>query len=324
MKKNGPDYAAVRAASARIGSELHRTPVLTCRSLDKKAGAGVELFFKAENLQKTGSFKARGASNAMSLLSDSEKRRGVVTHSSGNHAAALAWAARSHGVSATVVMPENSLANKVAAVRGYGAKVILCEATLAARVSTLSSIIAEDGAVFIPPYDDSAIIAGQGTVALELLEQVSDLDIIIAPVGGGGLLAGTALVAGEAGKRVFGAEPALADDAFRSLQTGERQAAVDPPVTVADGLRTGIGRLNWEIIRDRVEGILLAEDGQILDATRDLMQFAKWAVEPSGAVPLAALLAQPDLVEGKRIGVILSGGNVDASAFFREHAELGT
>jgi threonine dehydratase len=317
MDKKVPDYDAVRAASARLGNTLHRTPVLTCCSLDEKAGPGVQLFFKAEHLQKTGSFKARGASNAMALLCDSDKRSGVVTHSSGNHAAALAWAAQSHGVAATVVMPENSLANKIAAVRGYGAKVILCEGTLAARESTLASIIAEDDAVFIPPYDDPAIIAGQGTAALELVEQVGDLDAIIAPVGGGGLLAGTALVAAHAGVKVFGAEPALADDAFRSFQTGERQPAVDPPVTVADGLRTGIGRLNWATIQNGVERILLAEEEQILDATRDLMQFAKWVVEPSGAVPLAALLAHRELVEGKRIGVILSGGNVDAAAFFR-------
>ena len=309
LNMNAADIA--RAAS-KLRGVVHRTPVLTCSRLNLAVGA--ELFFKAEHLQKTGSFKARGASYAVSLLSAEERHRGVVTHSSGNHAAALAWAALAQGVQARVVMPEDSLPNKIDAVRSYGADVTLCPPTIAARAQSLEKIVAATGAVFIPPFDDERIIAGQGTAALEFLDEVPDLDLIIVPVGGGGLLSGTILAVGGR-VPVYGAEPSLADDAWRSLKAGVIAEPVDPPRSIADGLRTGLGKLTWPIIRDGVEDILLVEDGAIIPATRDLMRFGKWLVEPSGAVPLAALLAHADRFKGRRIGVILSGGNADVGQF---------
>jgi len=300
-------------AASKLSGVVHRTPVLTCSQLDKATGA--KLFFKAEHLQKTGSFKARGASYAMSLLTDSERSRGVVTHSSGNHAAALAWAAEEQGVLARVVMPEDSLSNKIDAVRSYGAEVFLCEGTIAAREEALETIIEDTGAVFIPPFDDERIIAGQGTAGLELMDDVPDLDAVVVPVGGGGLLSGT-IVAVDGRTSVYGAEPKMADDAWRSLKAGCIADPVDPPQTIADGLRTGLGKLTWPVIRDGVEDILLAEDDRIIDANRELMAFGKWVVEPSAAVTLAALRANAERFAGLRVGIILSGGNADVSRFF--------
>jgi len=307
------NVADIDRAASTLPGVVHRTPALTCMRLNSAADA--TLFFKAEHLQKTGSFKARGARYAASLLNAAERDRGVVTHSSGNHGAALAWAAAEQGVAARVVMPENSLTNKIDAVRSYGAEIILCPPTLAARGERLEKVVADTGAVFIPPFDDERIIAGQGTAALELLEDVPDLDFIIVPVGGGGLLSGTILAA-DGRVPVFGAEPSWADDAWRSLKAGVIAEPIDPPRTVADGLRTGLGKLTWPIIRDGVEDILVVGDELIIAATRDLMAFGKWVVEPSGAVPLAALLANVDRFRGKRIGVILSGGNADVGSFF--------
>ena len=301
---------SIREAHERIRPYVHRTPVITCASLDREAGTS--LFFKCENLQKTGAFKARGACNAVMALDEASARLGVATHSSGNHAAALARAAALRGIPAHVVMPENSLPNKIAAVRAYGGMVTLCEATLEARESAAERIVASTGAVLIHPYDDPRIIAGQGTAAVEFLEQVPDLDVLMTPVGGGGLLAGT-LIAAKASAahiRVVAGEPALADDAFRSWRCGSIQQP-ERTDTVADGLRTALGNHTFPIIRDRVDDILLASEEAILRATRMIMQFAKTVVEPSAAVPLAALLENAPGLTNQRVGIILSGGNLD-------------
>ena len=305
-----PTLEDVRAAARVLSGVAHRTPVITCASLDRITGA--RLFFKTENLQKGGAFKFRGATFAVNSLTEAEAARGVATHSSGNHAQALALAARTRGIGAHIVMPRDSMAAKRAAVEGYGGNVTECESTLAAREETLAAVVSACGAKIIHPYDDARIIAGQGTAALELLEDVPDLDAIIAPVGGGGLLAGAA-IAGlgiRPALRIVGAEPKLADDAYRSLKTGIRQPPL-PPTTIADGLRTALGVLNFEILRHTVQEIALVDDAGVLEAMRLLWERAKLVVEPSGAVPLAALLSGAAALEGKRVGVILSGGNVD-------------
>jgi threonine dehydratase len=300
----------IRRAADRIAGHAHRTPVLTCATLDAMSGA--RLFFKCENLQKVGAFKMRGATNAVFSLSDDEAARGVATHSSGNHAQALALAARRRGVPAYIVMPTTAPAVKRAAVAGYGAEIIPCEPTLAARESTLAQVVERTGAAFVHPYDDERVIAGQGTAALELLADVPDLDQVMCPVGGGGLLAGTALATAALapGARVVAAEPAGADDAARSLAAGEIIPSVNPR-TVCDGLLTSLGRRNFPIIQRHVAAIWTVDDPQVIAAMRLLWERAKIVVEPSGAVCLAAVLARPDEVAGRRIGIILSGGNVD-------------
>lgn len=300
----------IRAAAARIGDHVHRTPVVTGRSLD--AWAGCRLFFKCENLQRVGAFKMRGASNAVFSLTDEEAACGVATHSSGNHAQALALAARLRGVPAHVVMPVSAPAVKRRAVAGYGAVIHDCEATLAARESTLAQVVAETGAAFVHPYDDERVIAGQGTAALELLDEVPDLDLVVTPVGGGGLLAGTAVAvtALAPGARVYAAEPAGADDAARSLAAGEIVPSVDPD-TVCDGLLTSLGQHNFPIIREHVAGIWTVDDGATLAALRMIWERLKIIVEPSGAIPLAAVKNNPGVTSNKRVGVILSGGNID-------------
>ncbi len=304
-----PDLAALEAARGRIRTLVHRTPVLTSRTLDLLSGA--RLFLKAECFQRTGSFKYRGATNAVRLLGEEEARRGVATHSSGNHAAALTLAARERGIPAHVVMPANSTAAKRTAVEGYGGRVTSCEPTLAAREKALEEVIARTGAVPIHPYDDGRVIAGQGTAALELLEEVPDLDVLLAPVGGGGLLAGTAIAAHgiRPSIRVIGAEPELADDAHRSLREGKRLPPC-PPRTVADGLRTALGELPFAILREEVEEIALVGEEEILRAMRLLWERVKVVVEPSGSVPLAAVLSRRLPLVGLEVGVILSGGNV--------------
>jgi len=303
----------VRAAAARIGPFLHRTPVLTSSQLDDILRA--RLFFKCENFQKTGSFKARGAHNAVFLLSDEVASRGVVTHSSGNHAAALASAARRRGIRATVVMPVNASAAKKTAVAGYGATIISCPATLTARVATAAGILAETGGTLVHPYDDCAVVAGQGTATLELLEDHPDLDLLLAPVGGGGLLAGTSLTAKALSPRirVIGVEPELADDTYRSFH-GTTRVTIDSSTTIADGLRGSIGERNLEVLRAHVDDVVTVGEADIIAAMRLLWERMKIVVEPSSAVPLAALLAGRIPVEGKRVGVILSGGNVDLDA----------
>ena len=304
-------WAEIERAAERIAPHVHRTPVVRCASLDRMSGAS--LFFKCENLQKTGSFKARGALHAVLSLAPEEASRGVVTHSSGNHGQALAWAARQAGVAATVVMPRDASRVKRAAVEGYGAEVVLCEPTLAAREQTARQMVAERGGRLVHPYDDRQIVAGQATAALELLEAAGPLDYVVAPVGGGGLLSGTALVVAHRAQgacTVVGAEPAAADDACRSLCAGRLIRPIRTE-TIADGLRTALGRLPFSIIRHHVERIVTVDEEQIVRAMRCVWSRMKLVIEPSAAVAVAAVLKQPEAWHGRRVGVILSGGNVD-------------
>lgn len=312
MPAHGLDFADVRAAAARLAGRVHRTPVATCATLD--AHAGRSLFFKCEHLQKVGAFKFRGATNAVALLGEGGARRGVLTHSSGNHAQALALAARQRGIPAYIVMPHNAPAVKQRAVRDYGATVVLCEPTVAAREEQASRVAAETGATFIHPYDHPHVIAGQGTAALELLEQVDELDALIVPVGGGGLLAGSCLAASGAAPavRIFAAEPAGADDAARSLAAG-RIVPQTAPDTIADGLLTSLGELTWPILRDRVERVITVGDDEIIAAMRLAWERAKLLIEPSAAVAVAAAFRPEFRAVGgiDRVGILLSGGNVD-------------
>lgn len=305
-----PTIADVRAAALRIQPRLHRTPVLTNSSLDSLTG--VSLFFKCENLQKTGAFKARGAANAVFQLSPEASSKGVATHSSGNHGAALALAASWRGIPAYIVMPENSSSVKLRAVEAYGGKVITFAPTLDSREEAVARVLQETGATFLPPYDHPHIIAGQGTAALELLEDVSGLDVVMAPVGGGGLLSGASLVVKslETSAETWGAEPALANDAYLSLQNG-RIMPVQSTQTIADGLRTSLGELTYALISQHVSRILTVSEEDIIKAMRLLWERMKIVVEPSGAVPMAAVLAHREVLAGKRVGLILSGGNVD-------------
>ncbi len=300
----------IEAARTRINPFIHRSPVLSSRLLNEISGA--ELYFKCEGFQKTGSFKARGATNAVLKLDEKLAQKGVATHSSGNHGQALAWAAKKRGIPAYIVMPEDAPAVKVAAVRGYGAELIFCEASLAAREDGLEAVIARTGATFIPPYNHYDIIEGQASAAAELIEDVSNLETIISPVGGGGLLAGTALSAYYLKEdiKVYAAEPAGADDAFRSFHSGELVRSHQPN-TIADGLRTTLGPLNFEIIKDLVSDIFLVNDDEIIDAMKLIYQHLKIVIEPSCAVPFAAILKEKDRFKGQRIGLILSGANVD-------------
>lgn len=307
---NLPDYADVLAAAERIRPYVKRTPVLTSSFFDERSGAS--LFFKCENFQKMGAFKFRGACNAVFGTELEALRGGVVTHSSGNHGQALALAARMRGVPAHVVMPDNAARVKLEAVRGYGATVHFCASTQAAREATTARIMAETGAVLVHPYDDVRIMAGQGTAALELIDEVADLDIVLAPVGGGGLLSGTALAAQGRNPRlrVIGAEPRGADDAWRSLAAGVI-TPVAAPDTVADGLRATLGPRAFAVMREHVERIVTVDDEAIIAAMRLTWERMKILIEPSSAVPLAAVLAEPALFAGRRVGIIVSGGNVD-------------
>lgn len=300
----------IRAAADRIAGKVHHTPVLTCGTIDSMAGAS--LFFKCENFQKVGAFKMRGATNAVLSLSDEEASRGVATHSSGNHAQALALAARMRGIKAYIVMPSNAPAVKRDAVEGYGAEIITCEPTLQAREETLALVVERTGAAFVHPYDNDRIIAGQGTAALELLADVPDLDVVMAPVGGGGLLSGTSLAtkAINPGARVIAAEPIGADDAARSLAAGHIIPS-EKPDTVADGLLTSLGQRNFPIIQKHVTAIWTVEDHATITAMKLVWERMKIIIEPSSAVCLAAVLSRPDDVAGLRIGIIVSGGNVD-------------
>lgn len=305
-----PTLADIQAAAARIKPYAHRTPVLTCTSLNRLVGA--ELWCKCENFQKVGAFKFRGACNAVFSLAEPEAQYGVATHSSGNHAAAVALAAQLRGIKAHIVMPDNASAVKKAAVAGYGGTIVYCAPTLAAREATLERVVRETGATFIHPYDDARVIAGQGTVALELLTDVSDLDILMAPVGGGGLLSGTALATAALAPatQVIAAEPEAADDAYRSLQEGRIVPALDPR-TIADGLRTSLGELTFAIIQRHVQQIVTVSEAAIISAMRHVWERMKIVIEPSAAVPIGVLLERKIDLTGKRIGVILSGGNVD-------------
>lgn len=306
------DIAAIRTAAERIAPYAHRTPVATCTTLDRLAGR--QVFFKCEHLQKVGAFKFRGACNAVMQLDAAQAERGVVTHSSGNHAQALALAARLRGIPAHIVMPRTAAPVKQRAVADYGARIVLCEPTLAARESTAAAVVAATGAEMVHPYDDARVITGQGTAALELLAQVNDLDAIIVPVGGGGLLSGSCVAARalQPSIRLFAAEPAGADDAARSFAAGQLVPQTAPN-TIADGLLTSLGSLTWPIIRDHVDAVLTVSEGEIVAAMRLAWERAKLLIEPSSAVALAAALAEPFRSrEGlRRVGILLTGGNVD-------------
>lgn len=299
----------VAEAAVRLRGVVHYTPVMTCQAIDRLAGC--QVFFKCENLQKVGAFKFRGATNAVLTLPANAAAKGVITHSSGNHAQALALAAATQHIPVTIVMPTSAPAVKRAAVVEYGATILDCEPTLAARERTAAEVQERTGATFVHPYDNERVIEGQGTATWELIEEVPDLHAIVIPVGGGGLLAGGCLAAAvKPGLRVFAAEPLGADDAARSFAVGERLPQTQPN-TIADGLLTSLGERNWPIIRDHVEAVITVSDEEIVAAMRLLWERAKLVVEPSGAVPLAAVLKQDFPASGQRVGVIVSGGNVD-------------
>lgn len=297
-------------AARRIAPYVHRTPILTSAYFNDLFGA--ELFFKCEHLQRVGAFKARGACNAVLQLDDITARHGVITHSSGNHAQALAYAASLRSISCTIVMPRTAPLIKKQAVMGYGARVVECEPTLEDRERTMHAIAEQTGAHVVPPYNDERVIAGQGTAALELLEDVSNLDVIMAPVGGGGLMSGTAIAARAMVPtiEIIGAEPDTAADAKRSLETGVLQ---EPPQTstIADGLRTALGDVTFGILRETGVRIVTASEESIHEGLFRVMERMKQVVEPSATVTIGALMEQPHLVRGKRVGVILCGGNID-------------
>ncbi len=312
----------VRRAAERLAPWVHRTPVLTSRTLDAACGGSV--FLKCENFQRVGAFKFRGAMNALLQLDDTARATGVVTHSSGNHAQALALAGQLLGIKVCVVMPRTAPAIKREATEGYGARVVPCEPTLAAREAAVADEIARHGLTPVHPYDDWRVIAGQGTAAWELLDQAGPLDLVACPVGGGGLLAGTALaVKGRSPTtRVVGAEPQAADDAFRSLQAGTILPAGDPR-TSADGLRTSLGTRPFSVIQRHVDAIVTATEPEILGAMRFVWERFKIVVEPSGAVPVAPVLSGVLPVRGLRVGLILTGGNVDLGPLFEALARTG-
>jgi threonine dehydratase len=313
--------AVIREAHARIKDKIHRTPVLTSATLD--AAAGARIFFKCENFQKAGAFKARGATNAVFLLSDEEARRGVATHSSGNHAAALARAAGLRGIAAHIVMPNNASEAKRAAVSRYGGRIVFCEPTMEARESTCARVVAATGATLIHPYNDLRVMAGQGTTAVELLEDFPKLDFLLCPVGGGGQLAGVAVAAKsmKPGILVVGVEPAAADDAYRSFRAGHIIPSVNPQ-TIADGLRSSLGELPFAEIQRHVDEIVTVSEDSIVRSMRTIWEVMKIIVEPSAAVPYAALLEGKLNIAGQRVGVILSGGNLDLDTlpWMKSHA----
>jgi threonine dehydratase len=303
-------FTDIRAAATRIAPHVLHTPVMRCARLEKTLDA--EIFFKCENFQEMGAFKIRGASNAICSLGDDAAAKGVATHSSGNHGAAVALAAKRRGIAACVVMPENASAFKKRAVSEYGAQVIYCESTMAGREAALAKYLAQSGATEVHPYNDPAIIAGQGTAALELHADVADLQVILVPVGGGGLLSGTALAtrALRPGCRVVGIEPLGADDAWRSLKAGHVET-LEHPDTICDGLRATIGALPFAIISEQVDDIVRVSDAATVTAMRYIWEHLKIIIEPSSAVVVAALREGLVGVKGMRVGVILSGGNVD-------------
>ena len=303
-----PEFDDVLAAHERIAPHVHRTPVLTSRALDAMTGAA--LHFKCENFQKTGAFKARGASNAVFGLAEAEAAGGVATHSSGNHGQALAWAAGRRGIPCHVVMPDDAVAAKKRAVMGYGGRIVEC--AFPAREAALARVLEETGAAFVHPYNDPRVIAGQATCAGELAEQAGPLDAVIAPIGGGGLISGTCLALSAIAPRteVYAAEPERADDAARSLRAG-RIVADEAPETVADGLRAQLRELTWHFVSTRVARILTVSEGEIVDAMKLAWTRLKVVIEPSSAVPLAAILKNRPVFAGRRVGVVLTGGNVD-------------
>ena len=303
----------IRAAHERIRPHNHHTPVLTSRGLDEASGAS--LFFKCENFQKIGAFKARGATNAVFVLDDATAQRGVATHSSGNHGAAVARAAKLRGIPAHIVMPSNSAKVKIRAVESYGAHIVFCEPTEEARESTCADVIKETSATLIHSFENEHVIAGQGTAAVELLEDVRDLDVVMCPVGGGGLLSGTAIAATSMRPKikVIAVEPANADDAAQSFRSG-RRIVTKKKFTIADGLRTNVGEPNFRSIQRYVDNIVTVSEEAIISAMRTIWETMKVVIEPSAAVPYAAILERVIDVDGKRAGIILTGGNVDLDA----------
>jgi threonine dehydratase len=308
-----PTLADVQDAAARIAPHIHRTPVMSCAAIDHIVGAS--LHFKCENLQKVGAFKFRGACNAVLSLSEKDLENGIATHSSGNHGAAVALAAQLRGTTSVVVMPSNTSAVKQAAVAHYGARIVHCEPNDESRTRTLAAIIENEGRTLVHPFEDVRVIAGQGTAALELLEQVPEMDVVMAPVGGGGLLSGTATVVAalSARTRIIGAEPRGADDTYRSFRAGHI-IPVGVPDTIADGLRTTVGELTFPIISKHVTDIVRVSEEAIVEAMRLTWQRSKLIIEASAAVPLAALLEGAVDVHDARVGIIISGGNVDLDA----------
>lgn len=310
MTSHLPDLETIKQAARRIGPYAHRTPVMTSASIDALTGAS--LWFKCENLQKGGAFKFRGATNAVFSLTDEEIRRGVATHSSGNHAQALALAARIRDCPAYIVMPETSSPVKVQGVKEYGGIITFCRPTLASREETLAKVVQQTGALEIHPYNDYRIIAGQATAAMELLEMVPELDVVMAPVGGGGLLSGTALAVRylSPATTVIAGEPLGASDAYRSFYSGQFVPS-ENPVTIADGLLTSLGSLTFPIIKDYVKRIITVREETIILAMRTVWERMKLIIEPSSAVPLGAILENPDDFRGFKVGIIISGGNVN-------------
>jgi len=305
--------AAIRAAATRIAAYAHRTPVLRSRGIDALSGA--QLAFKCENLQRAGAFKFRGACNAVWSLSDAQAANGVVTHSSGNHGAALALAARTRGIAAHVVVPEGTVKTKLAAIGAYGATLHFCAPNLAAREANAERVRHETGATLVHPFTDPAVIAGQGTAALELIGEVGELDALITPVGGGGLISGTATAAHalHPGMEIFAAEPEGAADAWESLHGGVRVTTLTPN-TISDGLRGIIGAINFDLLRAHRVRVLKVSDAETIAAMRLVFERMKLVIEPSSATALAAVLRYPEHFRGRRVGIILSGGNVDLDA----------
>jgi threonine dehydratase len=304
-----PEFADVVAAAARIAPHVMRTPVMRSAAFDARVGA--QVFFKCENLQTGGAFKFRGAMNVLLQL-DPTRTPLVVTHSSGNHGNAVALAARARGMRAIVVIPRDSARSKIAAIEAAGARVELCDPGLPAREKRLAEILASEGGELVHPFDDERVIAGQGTAALELLAEIPQLDVISTPVGGGGLIGGTALAAKGMvpGIRVVGAEPETADDAYQSFRSGERRAVIAPK-TIADGLRGSIGVRNFELLRRLVDDVVTVSEAQIVDAMRIVLEDFKLLIEPSSAVAVAALIAGKTCTPRQRVGIVISGGNMD-------------
>ncbi|MBN0987775.1 beta-hydroxyaspartate dehydratase BhcB [Amphritea pacifica] len=310
QKMTIPTYDDVLIAHERIKPYIHETPVLTSRFLNELTGA--ELFFKCENLQKAGAFKVRGASNAVFGLTEAEAAVGVATHSSGNHALSLSYAAGQRGIPVTVVMPRTAPQAKKDAVRGYGGTIVECEPSTSSREAVFAEVVAESGADFVHPYNDPRVIAGQATCSKELLSQVENLDAVIAPIGGGGMISGTCLTLSTIAPQVkiYAAEPLNADDAARSFRAGHI-IADDAPDTVADGLKVPLKDLTWHFVSNHVTDILTATEEEIIEAMKLVWKRMKIVIEPSSAVPLATILKHPELFRGKRVGVIITGGNVD-------------
>ncbi len=305
-----PTFEDVEAAHERIKPYIHRTPVLTSSYMNKLSGA--ELFFKCENFQKAGAFKVRGASNAVFGLDAATAATGVATHSSGNHALSLSYAAGQRGIPVTVVMPRTAPEAKKAAVRGYGGTVVECEPSTSSREEVFAQVVAQSGADFVHPYNDPRVIAGQATCSRELLDEVSALDAVVAPIGGGGMVSGSCLTLSTIAPatKIYAAEPLNADDAWRSFKAGHI-IADDAPQTVADGLKVPLKELTWHFVSNHVEDILLATEQEIIDAMYLTWQRMKIVIEPSSAVSLAVVLKNRDVFAGKRVGIIITGGNVD-------------